>query len=445
MAADPVVLRAGRLSPEAAGARIHDLFVEHGRMVYGVCRLLLRDGHEAEDAAQQTFLSAHRSLLGGNLPQEPSAWLSAIARNECRSRIRDRMRAPLPLDEELEHASEGTEHIVGQRAEMAALREAVQDLPDAQREAIVLREFYGLRYDEVGAALGLSAPAVESLLFRARKRLQAQLGPLRLASGGLVVPAALREALVQAIPGFSGSVAVGGGALAAALAKLASAPLAAKLAAVALALGAAGTGVGLVDHGGSTSPPRQAQPELLARGVQPSPAPAPPVAFVVQEHKAAAPLPADVGDASLLASLKGQRPAAPPPPGDEGRPEGAGGSGPAHEPETPESPAAPAEASAPAPTGGESGEIPDGASIASGFAEAAEDGGGESFGEGSASSGEGSASSGEGTGAEFLSSGEGSPDGGSSSPDEGPSSPDGSSGSGSTPDGETVPPEEPAP
>ena len=48
MAADPVVLRAGRLSSEAAGARIHDLFVEHGRMVYGVCRLLLRDGRKLE-------------------------------------------------------------------------------------------------------------------------------------------------------------------------------------------------------------------------------------------------------------------------------------------------------------------------------------------------------------------------------------------------------------
>ena len=127
MAADPVGLRSGRLSPEAAGARIHDLFVEHGRMVYGVCRMLLRDVHEAEDAAQQTFLSAHRSLLGGNLPRESSSWLAAIARNECRGRIHDRMREPLPLDDELEPATESTEHVVGRRAEMAALREALEE------------------------------------------------------------------------------------------------------------------------------------------------------------------------------------------------------------------------------------------------------------------------------------------------------------------------------
>ena len=43
-------------------------------MVYGVCRLILRDPVEAEDAAQQTFLSAYRALLRGTTPREPDAW-----------------------------------------------------------------------------------------------------------------------------------------------------------------------------------------------------------------------------------------------------------------------------------------------------------------------------------------------------------------------------------
>lgn len=248
MAVNPVLGDAGRLSPEAAGGRLHDLFREHGRMVYGLCRVLLRDPHEAEDAAQQVFLSAHKSLMAGTHPREPAAWLAAIARNECGSRARERMREPLPYDDELEPSSETTEQIVVQREEVAALREAVLGLPDQQREAVVLREFYGLRYDEVGAALGVSGPAVESLLFRARRRLQAELRPLRLASGGIAVPAALRDALTEAVPGFAaGSAGVGGIGLAAFFSKTAALPLAAKVAAAALAVTAAGTTVGIVE------------------------------------------------------------------------------------------------------------------------------------------------------------------------------------------------------
>ena len=217
MAVNPVVGRAGRLSPEAVGARLHELYAEHGRAVYGVCLVLLRDPHDAEDAAQQTFLSAHRALLGGTLPRESGLWLSAIARNECRGRVRERMREPIPLMEEDEPLAETTEQAVARRAEIAALKEAMRGLPDAQREAVVLREFYGLRYDEVGAALGVSEPAVESLLFRARKRPQTEPRPVRLASGGLAVPLALREAIASAVPGFTaaaGSGAAGGGAAA---------------------------------------------------------------------------------------------------------------------------------------------------------------------------------------------------------------------------------------
>ena len=52
----------------AAGALLDELFREHGRMVLGLCRVLLRDPDEAEDAAQQVFLSAHRALLRGSRP-----------------------------------------------------------------------------------------------------------------------------------------------------------------------------------------------------------------------------------------------------------------------------------------------------------------------------------------------------------------------------------------
>src|SRR5436305_6608945 len=89
----------GRPDEGAAAARTERLFADYGRTVGGLCRALLRDRAEAEDAAQHTFLSAHRALLNGTDPREPAAWLATIARNECWSRIRTRMREPLAAEE----------------------------------------------------------------------------------------------------------------------------------------------------------------------------------------------------------------------------------------------------------------------------------------------------------------------------------------------------------
>ena len=227
----------GRRRERAAGERIAALFEEHGRMVYGVCRLLLRDAVEAEDAAQQTFLSAYRALLAGQEPREPSAWLGTIARNVCRSRLRARRTEPLTLV--TEPVGDELQREVTRRQEVEALCAALAELPPQQRDAVVLREFYGLSYAEVAAALGLSGAAVESLLFRSRKRLQEQLRPVRSALGVLALPVSLQESLAQALPGFGGGASAGAGA--ALLGKLASAPVVAKVAALTLAVGTVGT------------------------------------------------------------------------------------------------------------------------------------------------------------------------------------------------------------
>jgi DNA-directed RNA polymerase specialized sigma24 family protein len=120
---DPTSTHAGRLPPEAAGEQLSELFEEHGRMVFGLCRLLLRDADEAEDAAQQVFLSAHRSMLGGTEPREPAAWLATIARNECHTRIRGRMATPLALVvDDRDALAPGVEQVAGERAPSSRAR-----------------------------------------------------------------------------------------------------------------------------------------------------------------------------------------------------------------------------------------------------------------------------------------------------------------------------------
>ena len=166
----------GRPGDGAAAARTELLFTEYGRTVSGLCQALLRNRAEAEDAAQQTFLSAHRALLNGSEPREPAAWLATIARNECWARIRTRMREPLPV-EELETVATTNDPLAEaiRSADLAALWHAIEALPRQQRDALLLREFGGLTYDELSSALSVSGAAVESLLFRARHRLRGKL------------------------------------------------------------------------------------------------------------------------------------------------------------------------------------------------------------------------------------------------------------------------------
>ncbi len=208
-------------------------------MVYGVCRAMLRDVPEAEDATQQAFLSAHRALLGGARVRDASAWLATIARNECRARIAAGMRTPLPLaDEDLAAIPAPTDE-TERRLQADALRNAFAELPARQREAVVLRDLYGLRYGEVATALGLSRPATEALLFRARRAMRVRLRPV--VGTVVAVPLAVREELASAIPGFgasggSGAAAVGtAGAVGGLLAKLTVTPVGLKVATVAVA------------------------------------------------------------------------------------------------------------------------------------------------------------------------------------------------------------------
>ena len=189
---------AGRPATGAA-TQLAELFEEHAALVLGLCRGLLRNAHEAEDAAQQTFLSAYRSLLAGNVPREPVAWLATIARNECAARARQRMREPLPAFADRAEAATNVFVESVRASDVESLRRALAQLPSQQRRAFLLREFSGLSYGELAVALGVSEPAVESLLFRARQQLRLSLrNALAPVNGLLWLPLRLRDLIASA-------------------------------------------------------------------------------------------------------------------------------------------------------------------------------------------------------------------------------------------------------
>jgi RNA polymerase sigma-70 factor (ECF subfamily) len=156
-------------------------------MVLSICRLLLVDPAEAEDAMQQAFLYAYRSLLAGSEPRRPAAWLASIARNECVNRIRARTRelGAQSASNGVHEAPDALNAAIASE-DLRTLGRTIQGLPTKQREALLLHEFCGLPYGEVAVAIGVSESAIGSLLFRARSRLRSA---MRRAYAAIPIPA----------------------------------------------------------------------------------------------------------------------------------------------------------------------------------------------------------------------------------------------------------------
>src|SRR4029453_5513987 len=76
-------------------ALLADYVQHYRRLIERLCRILLADSGDAEDATQQTFLLAYQSLLSGTRPHNPRAWLCTIARRECWARDHRRRRERL--------------------------------------------------------------------------------------------------------------------------------------------------------------------------------------------------------------------------------------------------------------------------------------------------------------------------------------------------------------
>jgi RNA polymerase sigma-70 factor (ECF subfamily) len=195
------------------------LYLEHHAAVARLCRALLRDRAEAEDATQQVFLSAHRALLQGSAPREPLAWLLAVARHECYLRSRQRMATPVPTGDVPDGSTPDASAQVLRAGELATVWEEVGQMPRAQREAFLLREIRGLSYGQLAEELSLSTPSVRSLLLRARARLRHRLRDVAAGLGG----APWLQNLVRLVAGGDGAspvpaatkaAAVGLGALA---------------------------------------------------------------------------------------------------------------------------------------------------------------------------------------------------------------------------------------
>jgi RNA polymerase sigma-70 factor (ECF subfamily) len=154
------------------------LLVErHSPMVRRLTRTILRHEEDADDAAQDAFLSAWNALhrFDPRLPLGP--WLGRIALNAARDlRRRRRVRTTEALAPTLAAGGVGPDVETERALLRSRLREALKDLPERQRIAVVLFEVEGYSHAEIGSMLGIPEGTARSDVFHARRRLRTALG-----------------------------------------------------------------------------------------------------------------------------------------------------------------------------------------------------------------------------------------------------------------------------
>jgi RNA polymerase sigma factor (sigma-70 family) len=155
------LFRAGN---DEAFRAIHDRYRRH--LLAYVRQMLRNSRSDPEDVVQDAFLRASQGLRAHDHELNLRPWLYKVARNACIDELRRHLPAPCA---EVESTAEHDP--VAESEQRETLRRLVTDLgrlPEQQRSALLMRELGGMSYAEVAEALGVSVPALKSLLVRAR-------------------------------------------------------------------------------------------------------------------------------------------------------------------------------------------------------------------------------------------------------------------------------------
>ncbi len=154
------------------------LYRAHYRRVLGICRRLLGEAGGAEDAAQEVFMRALKTIARYDESAPFGPWIGAIARNHCIDQLRKRRRLASILEdaeavpEALEDPAEAIVDSLISEHDAESIAAAVDALPESYRLPIVLAYYGEASYDDIAASLDVTPNHVGVLLLRGRRRLR---------------------------------------------------------------------------------------------------------------------------------------------------------------------------------------------------------------------------------------------------------------------------------
>ncbi len=168
---DPAIARAVVRAQGGDMDAVDFLYLRYKNNVYGYVRSMLRDDHEAEDVTQQVFVKLMR-VIGKYEPREVpfTSWILRVARNVALDHLRQRR--PIPAEEvfDASRAADDSHH-----ERRWGLEQALETLPEDQRDVVVLRHLVGLTPGEIAERLGRSEASIHGLHHRARLALRREL------------------------------------------------------------------------------------------------------------------------------------------------------------------------------------------------------------------------------------------------------------------------------
>jgi len=180
--AGQVILSESVATTESGRDELEDAVREEGRLVYKVAYSVLRNHHDAEDVAQETFLRFLRQRKRWAEIRDRRAWLATVAWRVALDRKR------LPAEVTLEDAAEvvsklradgaPVDEIASRREMMALVERLVTSLPRDLREALILSTTEDLTSAEISQVLGIPEGSVRNRLLRGREILRQKLAAL---------------------------------------------------------------------------------------------------------------------------------------------------------------------------------------------------------------------------------------------------------------------------
>lgn len=148
----------------------------HAATLGRLCMAMLGSQHDADEAVQETLLSAHRSMTGYRGEGSVRAWLCGIARHVCARQLETRRRAARPLEVVPPDADDPAGTFAARRR-AERVRGALDRLRPTEREALVLRFVADLSHREVAEACAIDEATARKRVSRALDRLRSVLAP----------------------------------------------------------------------------------------------------------------------------------------------------------------------------------------------------------------------------------------------------------------------------
>lgn len=164
----------------------HQLYTDHVKMVYNLCLNYLQNTEDAEEAAQDVFVKVHENLSKFKYNSTPKTWIYSITIRHCLDVIKSKNRQKRFGFMQSLFGKTGNEIVqitdfnhpgveLENREAVKAIMKIIDELPENQKTAIILKTIDDLKGKEIAEIMSISEKAVESLLSRAKNNLKDKL------------------------------------------------------------------------------------------------------------------------------------------------------------------------------------------------------------------------------------------------------------------------------